>query len=135
MIATGLPAVIGLCITREGKVLDGAPLDDAIDMLDERLDGGPLGYAVNCSHPDFIMAEQMNPHALSRLIGIWANASAREHSELEQTEETVVDDIGQWADAMVRLHQLHGVKILGGCGGTTDRHLRSICEKVRQITR
>ena len=89
MIASGLPAVISFCINRDGRVLDGTPLDEAIDLLDDRLEGAPLGYAVNCSHPDFIKAEQMNPHALSRLIGIWANASAREHSELEQREQTV----------------------------------------------
>ena len=130
MIASGLPAVISFCINRDGRVLDGTPLDEAIDLLDDRLEGAPLAYAVNCSHPDFIKADQMNPRALSRLIGIWANASAREHSELEQTEETVVDDIGQWADAMVRLNQLHGVKILGGCCGTTDQHLRAICERL-----
>ena len=133
MMASGIPAVISFCINRDGRVLDGTPLDEAIDLLDDRLEGAPLGYAVNCSHPDFIKADQMNPRALSRLIGIWANASAREHSELEQTEETVVDDIGQWADAMVRLHQLHGVKILGGCCGTTDQHLRAMCEQVLQI--
>jgi len=133
MMASGIPAVISFCISRDGRVLDGTPLDEAIDLLDDRLEGAPLGYAVNCSHPDFIKADQMNPRALSRLIGIWANASAREHSELEQTEETVVDDIGQWADAMVRLHQLHGVKILGGCCGTTDQHLRAMCEQVLQI--
>ena len=130
MIASGLPAVISFCINRDGRVLDGTPLDEAIDLLDDRLEGAPLGYAVNCSHPDFIKAEQMNPRALSRLIGIWANASAREHSELELTEETVADDIGQWTDAMVRLHQFHGVKILGGCCGATDQHLRAMCERL-----
>ena len=130
MIASGLPAVISFCINRDGRVLDGTPLDEAIDLLDDRLEGAPLGYAVNCSHPDFIMAEQMNPHALSRLIGIWANASAREHSELELSEETVADDLDTWADAMVTLHKTHGVKILGGCCGTTDQHLRAICERL-----
>ena len=130
MIASGLPAVISFCINRDGRVLDGTPLDEAIDLLDDRLEGAPLGYAVNCSHPDFIKAEQMNPHALSRLIGIWANASAREHSELELSEETVADDLDTWADAMVTLHKTHGVKILGGCCGTTDQHLRAICERL-----
>ena len=67
MIASGLPAVISFCINRDGRVLDGTPLDEAIDLLDDRLEGAPLGYAVNCSHPNFIKAEQMNPHALSRL--------------------------------------------------------------------
>jgi len=135
MIATGLPAVIGLCITREGKVLDGTPLDDAIDMLDERLDGGPLGYAVNCSHPSFVNAEQMNPRALSRLLEISANASSIDHGELEHLEQTAEDDIDEWADAMIELHKTHGVKILGGCCGTTDQHLRAICEQICQIPR
>ena len=135
MIATGLPVIISFCINRKGQVLDGTPLDEAIDLLDERLNGVPLGYAVNCSHPDFVQAQHMDPRALSRLIGIWANASAREHSELEQTNQTVADDIDTWTDAMVKLHKAHGVKILGGCCGTTDQHLRSICEQVHQITR
>ena len=42
MIASGLPAVISFCINRDGRVLDGTPLDEAIDLLDDRLEGGPL---------------------------------------------------------------------------------------------
>jgi len=130
MIASGLPAVISFCINRDGRVLDGTPLDEAIDLLDDRLEGAPLGYAVNCSHPDFIKAEQMNPHALSRLLEISANASSIDHGELEHHEQTAEDDIDEWADAMIELHKTHGVKILGGCCGTTDRHLRAICERL-----
>jgi S-methylmethionine-dependent homocysteine/selenocysteine methylase len=133
MMATGLSAVIGFCINRHGEVLDGTPLDEAIDLLDERLEQAPLGYAVNCSHPNFVRAEQMTPHALSRLIEICANASSIDHGELEQLDHTVGDDIDQWAGAMVRLHRDHGVKILGGCCGTSDEHLRAICEKVFKI--
>jgi len=130
MIASGLPAVISFCINRDGRVLDGTPLDEAIDLLDDRLEGAPLGYAVNCSHPNFIKADQMNPHALSRLLEISANASSIDHGELEHLEQTAEDDIDEWADAMIELHKTHGVKILGGCCGTTDRHLRAICERL-----
>ena len=132
MMATGLPSVIGFCINRQGQVLDGTPLDDAIDFLDTRLGGAPLGYAVNCSHPSFVPAEHMNPRALSRLLEIAANASSIDHGELEQLEQTVEDDIDEWADAMASLHRDHGVKILGGCCGTTDRHLRALCERICQ---
>lgn len=130
MVATGLPTVIGFCINRRGEVLDGTPLDAAIEMLDERLEGAPLGYAVNCSHPSFVPAGQMNPRALARLIEISANASSIDHGELEQLEHTVEDDIDEWADAMASLHRDHGVKILGGCCGTTERHLRAICQRL-----
>ena len=139
MIATGLPAVIGLCITREGQVLRRhaawmMPSTCSMSVSTVR----PLGYAVNCSHPIFSQGGADEPHALCHgLIGIsgptpqlrsstgsWNNAS----KPLRTTSTS-------WADAMVKLHKTHGVKILGGCCGTTDRHLRSICEKVRQITR
>jgi len=134
MIATGRPSVIGFCINRHGQVLDGTPLDEAINLLDERLDkrlgGAPLGYAVNCSHPSFVPAERMDPRALSRLLEIAANASSIDHGELDQLEQTLVDDVDEWADAMVRLHRDHGVKILGGCCGTSEQHLRAICERL-----
>ena len=133
MLATSLPTVISFCIDRDGRVLDGTPLDEAIDLLDDHLDGAPLGYYVNCSHPSFVQATKMNSRALSRLIGICANSSAVDHSELEQTEQTVEDNLELWADAMARLHKHHGVKVLGGCCGTDDRYLRAICERVCRV--
>jgi len=133
MLATGQLAVIGFCINRQGNVLDGTPLDVAINILDDRLNGRVLGYFVNCSHPTFVHAETMDPRALSRLIGICANASSKDHCELEQLEETAEDDLGQWADAMVKLNQTHGVQVLGGCCGTDIRYLRAICERVCRV--
>jgi len=130
MISTGLPSVVSFCINRHGEVLDGTPLDEAIDLLDAKLGGELLGYKVNCSHPSFVAAESMNPRALSRLIGINANASSKDHSELEQMEGTAEDSLEDWVDAMVRLNLDHGVKVLGGCCGTDDRYLRAICEEV-----
>lgn len=130
MLSTGLPSVVSFCINRHGEVLDGTRLDDAIDQLDDRLDGALLGYKVNCSHPNFVMAESMNPRALSRLIGINANASSKDHSELEAMDETAEDSLEDWADAMVRLNQEFGVNILGGCCGTDDRYLRAMCERL-----
>lgn len=130
MLATGLPAVISFCINRHGRVLDGTRLDEAIELLDEKLDGKLLGYYVNCSHPSFVQADSMNPRALSRLIGICANSSSKDHSALEQSEETVQDNLEEWTETMVRLNRVHGVKVLGGCCGTDDRHLRALCEQI-----
>ena len=130
MLATGLPSVVSFCINRHGEVLDGTPLGDAIDLLDDRLGGRLLGYKVNCSHPSFVKPELMNAGALSRLIGINANASSKDHSELEQMEGTAEDSLEDWVDAMVRLNREYGVKVLGGCCGTDDRYLRAICERL-----
>ena len=133
MLATGLPSVVSFCIDRQGRVLDGTPLGDAIDLLDDRLEGGLLGYKVNCSHPSFVKPELMNARALSRLIGINANASSKDHSELELMAGTAEDSLEDWVDAMVRLNRDYGVKVLGGCCGTDDRYLRAVCEKVGPI--
>jgi len=130
MLSTGTPSVISFCINRHGQVLDGTPLSEAIDYLDDRLGGELLGYKVNCSHPSFVHPEKMQPRALSRLIGINANASSLDHGELELLGKTVEDDLEKWIEVMVNLNQNHGVKILGGCCGTTDVYLRGICEKM-----
>ena len=130
MIASELPFIISFCINSEGQVLDGTPLNDAINILDQKLNGAPLGYAVNCSHPTFVKADAMSKATLARLVGICANASAKDHNELEQTKQTIADDIDVWADSMVMLHETYGVKILGGCCGTTDHHLRALCERI-----
>lgn len=130
MLATGVPSVIGFCINSQGQVLDGTPLDEAMARLDNRLGGALLGYTVNCSHPSFVSADSMSEGSLGRLIGISANASSKDHCELEAATESMEDSIDDWADAMVRLNHEHGVKILGGCCGTDSRHLQAICERI-----
>jgi homocysteine S-methyltransferase len=130
MLATGVPSMIGFCINSQGRVLDGTPLEDAIKRLDDRLDSGLLGYTVNCSHPTFVPTDTMSADSLSRLIGISANSSSKDHCELEASTRTFADSREQWADAMVRLNREFGVKILGGCCGTDDRYLRAICERM-----
>lgn len=130
MLATGVPSMIGFCINSQGRVLDGTSLDDAIKQLDERLDHRLFGFTVNCSHPSFVQAEKMSSDSLSRLMGISANASSKDHCELEASSTTLADSIDQWADAMVRLNREYGVKILGGCCGTDGRYLRAICARI-----
>lgn len=132
MLATEVPSVIGFCINSKGLVLDGTPLEDAMAQLDQRLNSELLGYTVNCSHPTFVPMNRMSADSLARLIGISANASSKDHCELESATETLTDSIDEWADAMVRLNREYGVKILGGCCGTDDRYLRAICERIEK---
>jgi methionine synthase I (cobalamin-dependent) len=39
------------------------------------------------------------------------------------------ENVSDWGDAMLELNRFHGVKILGGCCGTSDEHLGYIVEK------
>lgn len=126
MIATGIPSMVSFCINREGQVLDGCPLDEAIDQLDEALGGALLGYFVNCSHPTFLHPDKMKGSALRRLIGFDANASSRDHQDLEGSSVTRQDSREDWVAVMLELNRRHGVKILGGCCGTDDSYLRGL---------
>jgi len=133
MLATGVPSVVSFCIDRKGRVLDGIPLGDAIEFLDDRLDRALLGYKVNCSHPTFVKPELMSSGALARLIGINANASSKDHCELESSDQTCEDSLDDWADAMVLLNQKYSVQMMGGCCGTDDRYLRKVAELIREF--
>jgi methionine synthase I (cobalamin-dependent) len=58
------------------------------------------------------------------LLGYQANSSALSHSELEGSAELQIEEITEWAEEMSKLNRERGVKILGGCCGTDDKHLR-----------
>lgn len=130
MTATGTPSIVSFCINRQGQVLDGHSLEDAIHIIDSELDQALLGYMVNCAHPTFLCPEKQSDFVFSRLIGFQANASSLDTCELEKSNTTQQDSLEDWGDQMVELNQIHGTTILGGCCGTTDQHLRYIAEKM-----
>ena len=57
MERTGLPYVIGFVIARDGRILDGRTLAEAMDFIDCSTPRAPLGYMVNCAHPDFLRVD------------------------------------------------------------------------------
>jgi len=126
MAATPVPYVISFVIDREGKVLDGTSLEEAFRTIDGAVSRPPLGYMVNCSYPSFLKAGEQPRSVLSRLIGYQANASSFDHAQLDGADALQAEDVSAWGDLMVELNRTYGVKVLGGCCGTTDEHLRYI---------
>lgn len=127
--ATGVPSIISFCIQPDGRVLDGAPLNQAIREVDDATGGALLGYMVNCSYPTFLNPEDLSPASRSRLIGFDANASSRVPWELEGSASSAAEPVAAWADAMLELHRSCGLPILGGCCGTTGDHLRALVNR------
>ena len=125
MAATSKPYLISFCTGSNGAVLDGTPLADAMAFLDERLARPPVGYFVNCTHPQFIL-NAYSPGTLDRLIGIQANASSKDVTMLDGSCATEADPIESWSRAMLELHAKHAVSILGGCCGTTLAQMRRL---------
>ncbi|YCM46988.1 homocysteine S-methyltransferase family protein (plasmid) [Verrucomicrobiaceae bacterium 227] len=125
MAATEKPYIISFCTGPDGRVLDGTSLPDAMARIDQGVGRTPLGYFVNCTHPDFLT--QNDPiGSLDRLIGIQANGSSKDVTKLDGASETEADPVMEWAKAMLKLHTLHKVTILGGCCGTGLAHLQSL---------
>jgi S-methylmethionine-dependent homocysteine/selenocysteine methylase len=130
MATTGLPYIISFVINRNGNVLDGTGLSEAIDFIDSNTSIKPLGYMVNCAYPSFLSAELQPEELFARLIGCQANASSLNHCELDNSDALSVDEVSEWGDAMLGLNREYGIKILAGCCGTGREHLRYIVDHI-----
>lgn len=125
---SGKPYIISFVINRFGRVLDGTLLAEAIDTIDQAVVSPPAGYMVNCVYPTFLNAENQSPGFFSRLVGIQANASSKDHDQLDGSEDLQQDPLANWGQNMLSLHNNYGVKILGGCCGTDHRYLKYLTQ-------
>jgi S-methylmethionine-dependent homocysteine/selenocysteine methylase len=128
MAATDLPYLISFVISRDGRVLDGTPLLDAVRRVDAAVDRKPLGFMVNCAYPTFLCADDQPAELFDRLIGYQANASSLDHSDLDGATELQAESVADWGREMLRLSRRFGVKILGGCCGTNADYLRYLVQ-------
>lgn len=129
MERSGIPYIISFVIDRRGLVLDGAPLLEAVNIIDAATNRAPLGYMVNCSYPTFLRAADQPVELFNRLIGYHANASSLDHEALEGSEQLQKESVSDWGEEMLSLNRRYGIKILGGCCGTGVEHLRYLVEK------
>ena len=123
MAATMTPYIISFVVNRNGRLLDGHSLAEAITAIDAALEKPPLGYMVNCAYPSFLQAVREPDAVLSRLIGFQANASSLDHDQLNEAKKMEVDEVSDWGRRMVSLNRDFGLSILGGCCGTGVEHL------------
>lgn len=128
MEATGIPYIISFVISRDGLILDGTDLITAVDVIDSKTTQPPLGFMINCAYPTFLCAERQPPALFDRLIGFQANASSLDHCDLDGSDRLEQEEVSLWGKAMMALNKVHGVKILGGCCGTSDVHLKYIVD-------
>lgn len=126
---TGLPYVISFVIARDGRILDGTPLSVAVEMIDSAVSHKPLGYMVNCAYPTFLRVNQQPSELFSRMIGFLANSSSLDHSDLDGAAQLETEPVSDWGKSMLELNARYGVKVLGGCCGTSVDHLRYLVDQ------
>jgi S-methylmethionine-dependent homocysteine/selenocysteine methylase len=84
---------------------------------------------INCAHPTHFegVLEDGAPW-LERIGGLRANASTKSHAELDEAEELDEGDPAHLGARYAALRQrLPNVRVVGGCCGTDERHIREIC--------
>ena len=130
MAATGKPCVVSFVLGRDGRVLDGVPLHEAIERIDA--ESPPLFYSVSCVHHSVARrALQDAPELVTRrLLELKANASAMSTGELVNLDHLEGDDPETFAAGMWRLRSDFGLRVLGGCCGTDDRHVRALAARM-----
>lgn len=131
MARTGVPYVLSFVIRPTGTLLDGTPLGEAVERIDALAEPRPAAYMVNCVHPSgfreaFLRQVDAWPNLRRRLVGLQANASRLSPEELDGRAELDSDDPATFARELAGLHTELGLRLLGGCCGTDDRHLAAL---------
>jgi homocysteine S-methyltransferase len=125
------PWMLSFVVRPDGTLLDGTPLADAIACIDDEAGSPPIGYSINCVHPDvFRAAMKSAPGASSRIVALQANASALSPEELDGSESVEGDAPDRWAEAMVEAREGSALRIVGGCCGTSPEHLRALARRI-----
>lgn len=136
---TSLPYFITFLIRKDGKLMDGTWLNDAIDYIDAKTgDHPPMFYQVNCVHPRNVMSALDKPQNRTKLVrerflGLEANGSDLSPEDLDNSPVIYSSPADEWADDMMRLHREYGLKLLGGCCGTDHDHIEQLAMRVRQV--
>jgi S-methylmethionine-dependent homocysteine/selenocysteine methylase len=131
--AAKMPVAVSFTLETDGRLPSGDALGDAIVRTDDASDGHPAYYMINCAHPTHFDRMLQGAGAWAKRIrGLRANASRRSHAELDESPDLDAgnpEELGGQYRALRPL--LTNLAVVGGCCGTDDRHIASICAALR----
>lgn len=135
MSESKIPYIISFMIRKDGCLLDGTVLTDAIRLIDESVNHKPTCYMTNCIHPTNLISalnndKNRNSPQLKRFSGIQANASILSPEELINCNTVQQDDFNTIIDQMHLLQKNFDLKILGGCCGTNNKFIENLSLKI-----
>lgn len=132
---SGLPYLISFTFGRDGCLLDGTSIHDAIAYIDGRTCAPPVFYMTNCVHPAIAREALSQPANCTELVrkrflGIQANTSALPYAELDGAVDLKTSAPDALAEEMLRLRKEHDFRLFGGCCGTDFSHLEEISKRL-----
>lgn len=138
MEATDLPYIISFMIRKDGCLLDGTTINDAIIKIDSSMEKKPIFYMTNCVHPrilnEGLSKDYNNTESVKkRFKGIQANTSMLSPEELDNSTELKTSNSISLAEDMIELYKKFNLKIFGGCCGTDNTHIDEIGKRIKEI--
>ena len=132
-----VPYIISFTIQKNGRLIDGQPISQAIEYIDRLIDFKPVCYMTNCVHPRIVyeaLSQPINntPAVKERFMGIQANTSALSYEELDHAIDLKTSDPVSLAEDMLKLRTLQPFKIFGGCCGTDGSHMDEIAKRLEK---
>jgi len=121
--------VISFTVETDGRLPSGQSLREAIEVVDADTDGAIAYFMINCAYPTHF-AHVLDEHGdwRGRIRGLRANASEKSHAELDEAEELDPGDPTALARHYRELQtRLPNLTVVGGCCGTSHRHVAEIC--------
>ena len=135
MAETGCQYVVSFVVRPEGTLLDGTPLKEAIAAIDELVSPPPVAYLVNCTHASVFRRSLLHESNSSQLVrervaGLLANTAPLSPEELDNSSELIEEEPDRFGSSVAALYTELGMRILGGCCGTDDRHISSLADEL-----
>jgi S-methylmethionine-dependent homocysteine/selenocysteine methylase len=127
-----MPLAVSFTVETDGRLPSGESLRDAIARTDDASGAHPAYYMINCAHPTHFERVLEGGAWIDRIRGLRANASRRSHAELDESPDLDAgnpEELGGEYRALRPL--LRNLTVVGGCCGTDDRHVASICAALR----
>lgn len=130
-----VPYIISFTIKKDGCLIDGSRISDAIKYIDSLTTNKPICYMTNCVHPRIVyeaLSQPFNNNEMvhNRFKGIQVNASALSYAELDNSKEYKTSEPTELAIDTVKLREIGPFQIFGGCCGTDGRHMNEIAKRI-----
>jgi len=125
------PYLFSFMTREDGTLPDGTSIDAAIRNIDGAVSRRPLCYMANCVHPKTVLhaLRRANTAVIyERFKGIQANAAYASPTELDKPSATVTSHPPDLLREMQALDAAFPLKIIGGCCGTDETHVRAFAE-------
>lgn len=126
--ATTLPIISQLTIYEVGITQNGSPLGEAFNKL-ETLGADIVGINCRFGPHHMVLSMEKVPLPKKAFLSVYPNASLPDY---ENGKLIYYSDVDYFAEKALELRNL-GVRLIGGCCGTTPEHIRAVSAKIKGI--